>query len=283
MKRKCCFIWAKSISTFLRKRREFLEGFGVLQGNNVLPNGLFEWHRQGALGPRVHCCRIGHILQSRAVARYICIFSFCAVRCFSILPCGQIKTLRSGSKLKASRGSKPPVCCCRSSTGICGVMLRSDSQARKGPVPYALSAARRWGLIPCFSSTRSSMAFVALISCAIRAGVASTSTMTARAVSIIVGEITEPAAPFPGRMRKKAFRSLLSLSVVSPRGGELNTSGAESGASLRVREVRIKTLVEPKAERAYESARCESKRKEASFIAECGKTLHRQIGFSAPC
>ncbi len=67
------------------------------------------------------------------------------------------------------------------------------------------------------------------------------------------------------RLRKKAFRSLLSLSVVSPRGGELNTSGAE------------------RAERANESARCESKRKEDSFIAGCGKIFHKEIGFSAPC
>src|SRR5713101_559049 len=50
-----------------------------------------------------------------------------------------------------------------------------------------------------------------------------------------------------------------------PQRGELNTSGAE------------------KAERANESARCESKRKEASFIAGCGKIFHEEIGFPAPC
>ena len=48
----------------------------------------------------------------------------------------------------------------------------------------------------------------------------------------------------PSRLRKKTFRSLLSLSVVSPRGGEL---------------------------------------KEASFIAGFGKIFHKEIGFSAPC
>src|SRR6266849_1295195 len=34
------------------------------------------------------------------------------------------------------------------------------------------------------------------------------------------------------RLRKKAFRTLLSLSVISPRGGELNTSGAERRSEL---------------------------------------------------
>src|SRR5260370_32526178 len=52
----------------------------------------------------------------------------------------------SGSKVKASRGSGPSVWCCRSSTGICGMILRFDSQPRNGPVPYALSAASFSGL-----------------------------------------------------------------------------------------------------------------------------------------
>ena len=47
------------------------------------------------------------------------------------------------------------------------------------------------------------------------------------------------------RLRKQAFRSLLALSVISPRGGEL--------------------------------------RKEASFIAGCGGMVHEEIAFSAPC
>src|SRR5712691_10713953 len=34
------------------------------------------------------------------------------------------------------------------------------------------------------------------------------------------------------RLRKKPFRTLLSLSVISPRGGELNTSGAERRSEL---------------------------------------------------
>src|SRR5260370_41319134 len=52
----------------------------------------------------------------------------------------------SGSKVKASRGSGPSVWCCRSSTGICGMILRFDSQPRIGPVPYDLSAASSSGL-----------------------------------------------------------------------------------------------------------------------------------------
>jgi len=40
------------------------------------------------------------------------------------------------------------------------------------------------------------------------------------------------AGPALDRLRKKALRTLLSLSVISPRGGELNTSGAERRSEL---------------------------------------------------
>src|SRR5713101_1590634 len=40
------------------------------------------------------------------------------------------------------------------------------------------------------------------------------------------------AIPHTSRLRKKAFRTLLSLAVISPKGGELNTSGAERRSEL---------------------------------------------------
>src|SRR5216684_2110785 len=95
-----------------------------------------------------------------------------------------------------------------------------------------------------------------------------------------------------------AFRTLLSLSVISPRGGELNTIGVsyrnEAGRPppnlplVRGRDfpaIPI-SMLQPtrsrKAKRANESARCESKRKEASFIPGCGKTFIKKLVFPHP-
>src|SRR5712691_6488242 len=102
-----------------------------------------------------------------------------------------------------------------------------------------------------------------------------------------------------GRLRKKAFRTLLSLSVISPRGGELNTSGAERRSELTSPRganqntsgaERRSELTSPRganqntsgAERRSELASprgANQKRKEASFIAGGGKIFHGEIGF----
>ena len=56
-------------------------------------------------------------------------------------------------------------------------------------------------------------------------------TISIRLIPVIVRVAGTARRHYFSRLRKKPFRSLLSLSVISPRGGELNTSGAEGGAS----------------------------------------------------
>ncbi len=74
-----------------------------------------------------------------------------------------------------------------------------------------------------------------------------------------------PAAQTLAGCGKKAFRTLLSLSVISPSGGELNTRGAERRSELTsprgANQKGKKPLLSQGAERLFVS----------------------QIGFSAPC
>ena len=76
VKRKCCFIWAKSISTFLRKRREDWKASVFCEAITACRPASSKGTDRARFGPCVHCGRIGHILQSLPVARYTCMLSF---------------------------------------------------------------------------------------------------------------------------------------------------------------------------------------------------------------
>src|SRR5438034_1715959 len=130
--------------------------------------------------PRVHCWRIGHdlaIAGRRAIGVDWRVSASCAVLENLALRTGVVVHVRIEGKGLAWQQAVGLVLSIQYRN--MRMILRFDSQPRNGPVPYALSAANFSGLRWCVSSTRSSLALVAMISCASRAGVASTSTMTA--------------------------------------------------------------------------------------------------------